>query len=80
MQRLLQTCREKDIGVNIAYSKVLFVEVEKYLYELQGAQRFGDNNRVFLIITDTKNPEKSWELKRNFSLAIKKPIQRFQRC
>jgi hypothetical protein len=52
------------------------VEAERYLYELQGRQRFGANNRLFLIIADIKNPDESWKLKRDFSL-LEKAINRF---
>lgn len=48
----------------------------KYLYELQGPERFGANNRLFLIIEDTMNPKETWKLKRDFSL-IKKSIDNF---
>ena len=48
----------------------------KYLYELQGQQRFGDNNRIFLIIADTKNKANSWKLKRDFKL-IKQKVDTF---
>jgi len=52
------------------------VAAAKYLYELQGPERFGANNRLFLIIGDTKNPKATWKLKRDFSL-IKKSIDDF---
>ncbi len=43
-----------------------------WLYENQGAQRFGSDNRLFAILLDTKNPEESWKLKRNFNLVFSK--------
>jgi hypothetical protein len=43
-----------------------------WLYENQGAQRFGSDNRLFVILLDTKNPEESWKLKRNFDLVFSK--------
>ena len=43
-----------------------------WLYENQGAQRFGDDNRFFVVLIDTKNPDQSWRLKRNFDLIFKK--------
>lgn len=52
------------------------IEAAKYLYELQGEQRFGANNRLFLIIADTKNPDETWKLKRDFKL-IKNSIDEF---
>lgn len=48
----------------------------EYLYTLQGAQRFGDDNRLFVIIYDRKNPESSWQIKRNYSL-IKRSVDDF---
>lgn len=52
------------------------VEAEKYLYELQGRQRFGANNRLFLIIADIKNPDESWKLKKDFIL-LEKAVNKF---
>lgn len=47
-----------------------------WMYENQGAQRFGADNRLFVILLDRDNPEKSWELKRSFDLVFDK-IDRF---
>jgi hypothetical protein len=41
-----------------------------WMYENQGAQRFGADNRLFVVLLDKDNPEKSWELKRNFNLVF----------
>ncbi|MFH0771364.1 MAG: hypothetical protein V1933_01950 [Candidatus Omnitrophota bacterium] len=43
-----------------------------WMYENQGAQRFGSDNRLFVILLDTKNPGESWKLKRNFDLVFSK--------
>jgi len=43
-----------------------------WMYENQGAQRFGADNRFFIVLLDKNNPEKSWELKRNFDLVFQK--------
>ncbi|MCI0596061.1 MAG: hypothetical protein L0Z48_05920 [candidate division Zixibacteria bacterium] len=43
-----------------------------WMYENQGAQRFGSDNRLFVVLVDKENPDKSWELKRNFDLVFKK--------
>jgi hypothetical protein len=43
-----------------------------WMYENQGAQRFGADNRLFAILLDTKAPEESWKLKRNFDLVFSK--------
>ncbi len=43
-----------------------------WLYENQGAQRFGADNRFFVILADKNNLEQSWKLKRNFDLVFKK--------
>lgn len=48
----------------------------KYMYELQGAQRFGDDNRLFVIIYDKNNPAQSWKIKRDYDL-IKSKINNF---
>jgi len=43
-----------------------------WMYEHQGAQRFGADNRMFVILLDKEHPENSWELKRDFELVFKK--------
>ncbi|MCM8777264.1 MAG: hypothetical protein NC905_03245 [Candidatus Omnitrophica bacterium] len=43
-----------------------------WLYENQGAQRFGADNRMFVVLLDKDNPERSWELKRDFDLVFQK--------
>lgn len=48
----------------------------KYMYELQGAQRFGDDNRLFVIIYDKNKPAESWKIKRDYDL-IKSKINDF---
>jgi hypothetical protein len=41
-----------------------------WMYENQGAQRFGSDNRLFVILLDKADPERSWELKRDFALVF----------
>ena len=43
-----------------------------WMYENQGAQRFGADNRLFVVLLDKENPERSWELKRSFALVFQK--------
>ncbi len=43
-----------------------------WMYEHQGSQRFGADNRLFVIVLDKNDPDKSWELKRDFDLVNKK--------
>lgn len=43
-------------------------ELAKWLYENQGPQRFGPDNRMFIVVFDSRNPSESWKLKRNFPL------------
>lgn len=45
-------------------------ELAIWLYENQGAQRFGADNRLFVVLLDKDSPEKSWELKRDFNLVF----------
>ena len=49
-----------------------------WMYENQGAQRFGADNRFFVVLLDKDNPERSWELKRDFSLVFQKIDAFFQ--
>jgi len=39
-----------------------------WLYENQGEQRFGADNRLFVVLYDSQNPGDSWKLKRDFRL------------
>ncbi|GMU85820.1 MAG: hypothetical protein AMXMBFR48_10620 [Ignavibacteriales bacterium] len=58
------------------------VLLKKWLYENQGEMRFGSENRLFLILVDTKDFNNSWKLKRNIQLlkpAIDKYLTRFKR-
>lgn len=52
-------------------------ELAIWMYENQGAQRFGSDNRIFVILLDKNKPEKSWELKRDFDLVFKRIDQFF---
>ena len=40
------------------------------MYENQGAQRFGADNRLFVVLFDKDHPDRSWELKRDFALVF----------
>lgn len=51
----------------------------KWMYENQGAQRFGADNRLFVVLLDKANPEKSWELKRDFEFVFRKIDNFFDR-
>jgi hypothetical protein len=48
-----------------------------WMYENQGAQRFGADNRLFVILLNIRNPQDSWKLKRNFDLIFSKIDQFF---
>ncbi|RKY29931.1 MAG: hypothetical protein DRP67_05575 [Candidatus Omnitrophota bacterium] len=50
-----------------------------WMYENQGSQRFGADNRLFVVLLDKNNPEESWKLKRNFPLVFKKIDNFFDR-
>lgn len=41
-----------------------------WLYENQGAQRFGDDNRLFVVLASKGNLEQSWKLKRDFDFVF----------
>jgi len=43
-----------------------------WMYENQGAQRFGADNRLFVIFADKNNLDQSWKLKRNFDFVFEK--------
>jgi hypothetical protein len=48
-----------------------------WMYENQGAQRFGADNRLFVILADKNNLEQSWKLKRDFDFVFGKIDQFF---
>lgn len=64
------------VGYDINYAINNPKIVCKYMYELQGAQRFGDDNRLFVLIYDRNNPNESWKIKRDYDL-IKSKINTF---
>jgi len=41
-----------------------------WLYENQGAQRFGADNRLFVVLASKSNLEESWKLKREFDFVF----------
>ena len=53
-------------------------ELAVWLYEHQGAQRFGADNRLFVVVYDSERPEESWKIKRDIGY-VKENIERFFR-
>jgi len=47
-----------------------------WLYENQGALRFGADNRFYIVVLDTEDRSNSWKLKRNFDL-LKRSVYGF---
>lgn len=58
--------KDYDIEIALKYP----YQLAKWLYENQGIQRFGADNRFYVILLDKDNPDKSWELKRDFELVF----------
>jgi len=56
---------------NIADALQNPLDLAVWMYENQGAERFGDDNRIYIILLDKENPAKSWELKRDFKLIFR---------
>jgi len=50
-----------------------------WMYENQSALRFGADNRLFVVLSDKDNPQRSWELKRDFALVFEKIDDFFDR-
>lgn len=48
----------------------------RWLYEHQGAQRFGADNRFYVVVADTEDITQSWRLKRDIGL-LSQSIDRF---
>lgn len=51
-------------------------ELMEWLYENQSARLFGAENRLFLVLVDTKDMKQSWKMKRAFTL-IKPTVKRY---
>jgi len=54
-------------------------ELARYLYEHQGRERFGADNRLFIVLFDMHQPEESWKLKREFDFVLPKIEEFLQR-
>lgn len=54
-------------------------ELAVWMYEHQGEQRFGAENRLFVVLFDSQNPEESWKLKRDFDLVFSRIDSFFMR-
>jgi hypothetical protein len=61
----------KDMSEAIDYFLADPLDLSQWLYENQGEQRFGDDNRFFIILIDKTNPDSAWKLKSNFSMIEK---------
>ena len=51
-------------------------ELMRWLYENQSARLFGAENRLFLVLVDTKDMKQSWKMKRAFTL-IKPTVENY---
>ncbi len=51
-------------------------ELMEWLYKNQSARLFGAENRLFLVLVDTKDMKQSWKMKRAFTL-IKPTVKRY---
>lgn len=47
-------------------------ELAVWMYENQGTQRFGSDNRFYVVVFDPDRPEDSWKLKRDFDLLFER--------
>jgi len=45
-------------------------QLSVWMYENQGAQRFGSDNRLFVVLADRNNLDQSWRLKRDFNFVF----------
>ena len=52
------------------------IELITWLYEHQGEMRFGAENRIFVVLADSKDFSQSWKMKRAFSL-IEPVVQKY---
>ncbi len=59
-------------GYELSKAKEDPQDIAVWMYENQGAQRFGADNRMFVVLADENSPENSWKLKRDFTLLNKK--------
>lgn len=68
---VIETLRKENLQI-LKEAKANPHSLAKWLYENQGEMRFGSENRLFLILVDTKDFTGSWKLKRNMDLL--KPV------
>jgi len=55
-------------GNSVAYARTHPEELARWLYEHQSAQgRFHAANRLFVVLHDAANPDRTWELRRDFA-------------
>lgn len=59
-------------GFELATAKSDPKDLSVWLYENQGAERFGDDPRFFVVLADAKNPDESWKLKRDFDFVFQR--------
>lgn len=52
------------------------IQACEYLYTYQGPERFGAENRFFVIVYDRAHPDDSWKIKRDYAL-IKESVAKF---
>ncbi len=70
-RKVIETLKKENLQI-LEEAKQDHRRLAKWLYENQGEMRFGSENRLFLILTDTDDFNGSWKLKRNMDLL--KPV------
>lgn len=72
--------KKKEIGTNsdedvVEHVKEKPMDLAVWLYENQGEPRFSDSNRIFIVLIDESDIDKSWKLKAEFDLINEKVNQ-----
>lgn len=60
----------KDYNLDDAISEP--TQLARWLYENQGAQRFGAENRFYVVLANTADIKQSWRLKRDVDFVYRK--------
>ena len=76
LQKKLEECGHEEILKKLDDQRREIIEETKqhpdelmrWLYENQGEMRFGSENRLYLVLSNLKDFENSWQLKRNYEL------------
>ena len=78
-RNVLNTLKNQNLAI-LDEARDNSAKLSKWLYENQGEMRFGAENRIYLILVDSKDFSLSWKLKRNIDLLRPVITQYLDKC